>query len=282
MDRGFQKSWTLILITMCLMAACGLLMVIPFFERHQYAALCVGELSIVLPTLIGMFMLRNEPETGDSVFKMFSPSLIPILIILPCMQTFLIYLTLPVQTLLYEILGERPDSVAAVTSVGEFFVQLLTICLIPAVVEEFLCRGVIMRMLKPYGIVVSMVVSALAFTILHMDLYSFIIIFMLGMLLSAVKILTGSIWACVLVHFSNNLWAVVSTFINAHDMKTAIIAINILSVILFPAAFLMLVGKTRKNVIGYKEFKKKKMGFSLEMLICLLLFAGMTVAGQII
>lgn len=268
----------LILVTMFLMFCFGFLGLIPFFQKHEYAVLFLGELVITIPVAMGIGLLKNESEIGSSLFKRFPPSLIPILIILPfCMQCFVTYLTLPVQTLLYELLGERAESIEAASSQGEFFAQVFCVCLVPAILEEFLCRGVIMRMLKPYGIAVSMTVSALAFTILHFDIYSFLIIFMLGMLLSAVKILTGSIWACVLMHFSNNLAAIISAFIISEQMTTALTTVNIASLILFPVCLILMIKKMTDNVTGFRDVQKKKAGFSIEMVICLAVFAGTAV-----
>lgn len=280
MDKGFQKSWRLILITMCLMIAFSFLGLIPFLQRHYYAAICIGELSILIPAAIGSYMLRREKK--DSCFRGFSPALIPSLVLIPfCMQVFLTYLTVPLQVVLTNLFGESVQDMKGAGSAGEFFVQILAVCAVPAVVEELLCRGVIMRMLKPYGMAVSMTISALAFTMLHFDIVSFPIIFMLGMLLAAVKIMTGSIWACILIHFSNNLSAVIALSVFSGGVNIRDVIFNIAALLIFPAALIYLLKKTKPNVVGLRDSEKVKTGFSAEMCICLLIFAGMTAFSAI-
>ena len=278
MDKGFRRSWFLILVTMCLIILISFLGLIPFFQNHYYLTLLTGELSILIPTAIGLCMLRREGAGYDEYKRLFHPSLIPALILLPfCMQIFLSYLLAPLQSVLNELAGPGPDVGEGVLSAGDFFMQAAAVCAVPAVVEEFLFRGVVMRLLKPYGMAASMIFSALAFTMMHFDIASFPVIFMLGMLMGSVRIMTGSVWACVLIHFSNNFSALLSSVFIDGAPDAAVAAVNILSLIIFPAAVIYLAVKTKPNVVGLRDREKKKTGFSPEMCICLLIFAGMTV-----
>jgi membrane protease YdiL (CAAX protease family) len=82
---------------------------------------------------------------------------------------------------------------------------ILSICVQPALVEEFAFRGVIMQALRH---VMSerevLVVSAFMFTVLHVNVLSFPSLLMIGLVLGWVRLRSRSIWPCVLLHFCHN------------------------------------------------------------------------------
>ena len=280
MDKGFQRSWSLILITICILLGSGVLYIIPLFQRNPYVFMTFGEGILIVPVLMGILMLKRQKSPDASLFEGFSPKLIPVLVVVPfVMQNFFMYLTLPVHGGLYELLGEPEQGIEAAANLKIFLMQIVAVCIVPAFVEELLCRGVIMQMLKPYGITVMMTVSASMFAILHFDLQSFIILFMLGMLMSAVKILTGSIWACVLIHFSNNLWAMITLILSEKGMENFLMVLNLVSVVFFPICVYIILKKCKNRVIGISFEKSKKPGFSLSMFFCIGLFLLFTVPG---
>ena len=281
MNKGFQKSWILILITMCLLFVFGLLGFIPFFARHEYLFTSLGELALILPIALGVGQL-GKPEFFKSLKTGFSPSLIPILILIPfCMQTFVLYMTMPLHSLLYEIFGDTQSDVDNAKNLFEFAAQIFSVCILPAIIEEILCRGVVMDMMKPYGISAAMLISALAFTLLHFSVYSFTIIFMLGVMMAAVRIMTGSMRACILMHFSNNLFTLLMNYLPAENEFLAA-AISILSFAFFPILTLRLLKKTEKNISALTDVKTEKMTFSPAMCICLAVFAATTLFETII
>lgn len=280
MNKGFQKSWTLILITMCILFIFGLLGFIPFFGRHEYLFMSLGELALLLPIALGAAELKNN-SLEKSLKKGFAPSLIPIFILIPfCMQTFVVYMTLPIHSILYEIFGEMTDTVGRADSLPEFLAQVVSVCILPAFIEELLCRGVVMDMMKPYGIAAAMLVSAFSFTLLHFSAYSFLVIFMLGMLMAAVRILTGSLIACMLIHFSNNFFSLIMNGI-PEENTVALGIITAISFILFPVLIMRLMKKTGGNVAGMTDIKTQKITFSPAMCICLAIFAATAIFEMI-
>lgn len=233
----------------------------------------LGELSFSIPIFIGMKQLKKN-DLKPLLRKGFSPSIIPILVLLPfCMQTFTLYMTLPLHSLLYELFGDIQSEVSNAASLEEFAAQVVTICVLPAVMEELLCRGVITEMLKTYGQIAAMLVSALAFAMLHFSMYSLPIIFMMGVLLSTVKILTGSLGACMLVHFSNNFFSLLTGFIPEESVAMHGI-INFAAFALFPLLIMRLLKKCEPEFIGGGN---KKIKFSPIMCVCIALFAAVTI-----
>ncbi len=79
------------------------------------------------------------------------------------------------------------------------------IALLPAVVEEHLCRGLMLRGLdRESGKWTAILVVALIFAILHLNPYRFLPTFALGVLLGFLAVRTGSIFPAILGHFMNN------------------------------------------------------------------------------
>lgn len=105
------------------------------------------------------------------------------------------------------------------TSTGDLFVHLLLFAVLPAIGEEFLFRGVLMRFSynNSGNIHFAILLSAALFSLAHGSLYNFFPIMLMGILLGYIYYLTGSIWFSVLAHFLNNALAAIGLFmINKH------------------------------------------------------------------
>lgn len=81
------------------------------------------------------------------------------------------------------------------------FVSLLAIAIVPALAEELLVRGLALPSLVPrLGTAAAVVVSAVLFAVLHLDPYRAAFTFALGIALGILRIVTGSLTACVFAH----------------------------------------------------------------------------------
>ena len=275
MTKGFKKSWRLVLITMIVIILFSLFGSLPIFGRRRYIVSIMAEMSIFFPVIVGLHHIQKKKDVRDIFSNGFSPVIIPLLVILPfCLQTFITYVTLPYHGILSELVGEYESHVYPANSLKSFIVQLVSVCIVPAVAEEFLFRGVMMRFLKPYGVGTALVVSSLAFAMMHFDLYTFLIIFMLGMLLGAVRIMTGSVWASVLMHFSNNLGSILLLMIPKNMETQVSMILNPVSFIVFPLAFCLLLKNTSEI---QPERIRRKTEFSYEMIICIGVFCLISV-----
>ena len=82
---------------------------------------------------------------------------------------------------------------------------VLSVCVQPALMEEFAFRGVIFEAL---GRVMSerevLVVTSLLFAVLHISPLALPTLFMMGWLLGWMRQRSGSIWPCVLLHGCHN------------------------------------------------------------------------------
>lgn len=76
--------------------------------------------------------------------------------------------------------------------------------LAPAFAEEFLFRGVIYSNLRPYGRTQALIISALAFALMHQNIAQFFYTFVFGVVMALMCEYTGSIWCSIIVHMMNN------------------------------------------------------------------------------
>ena len=81
---------------------------------------------------------------------------------------------------------------------------VLASCVVPALVEEFLYRGVILRALMRFGTGFAILTSSLLFALMHGNLSQIIFAFPLGLLFAILVVRTGNLWITIVVHFLNN------------------------------------------------------------------------------
>ena len=82
--------------------------------------------------------------------------------------------------------------------------------LIPAVFEELLFRGVIMRGFEQFGKTAAVVLSSVLFSLAHGNTDQMVYQFLFGLFLGFLAMETRSIFVAMSAHFANNLFAVVS------------------------------------------------------------------------
>ncbi len=90
------------------------------------------------------------------------------------------------------------------TSFSGVLLAFLSIAVVPALVEEFALRGVVLGLLKPYGQGFAIIVSSIIFGLMHGNLVQIPFAFIVGLALGFITVKTGSVWPAVLVHFINN------------------------------------------------------------------------------
>lgn len=113
---------------------------------------------------------------------------------------------------LTEAMLQMPDS-------GALWMNIIAVAVIPAICEEFLFRGVIQSQLgkATKNIHVAIWLTAAFFSFIHFQFYGFIPRMLLGAFFGYLLIWTGSIWAPILAHFTNNAMAVLSYYYTQHS-----------------------------------------------------------------
>ena len=124
----------------------------------------------------------------------------------------------------------------------KFLLGLTALAIFPAIVEEFIFRGIIfngfLNKLKPFA---AIMLTALLFTLFHGGLQQTIYQFILGVILTTVAYITGNIIYCIVIHFINNFIVVLYTYLNLNSEIVFNNAFNYIWPILLAAAGLLVI-----------------------------------------
>lgn len=160
-------------------------------------------------------------------------------------------------------------------SFGGYLWQVFSVALVPAFVEEFAIRGVVMNTLRKYGDIFALIVSSVFFGLMHGNVMQAPFATILGVAIGWLVIKTGSLWTGIAIHFMNNFYA---TSLSALGEITgtagyvAIVAlINVVGALLGVFSIVWLIDK-RKDVL--KLEKKYKWKSYLYVLFALPLVAA--------
>jgi membrane protease YdiL (CAAX protease family) len=95
---------------------------------------------------------------------------------------------------------------------GGLALAILVFALLPALCEEILFRGFVLRgLLHRVSPAKAVIWSALIFGAFHFDLYRLLPTAVLGLVLGWVAVTTGSLWPSIVLHAANNAIAVLAT-----------------------------------------------------------------------
>ena len=96
-----------------------------------------------------------------------------------------------------------------VSTTAEMVIAFFSIAIIPAICEEFAFRGVMQPLLAKMtrNKHLAIWITAIVFSLFHMQFYGFIPRVLLGALLGYLVIWSGSLWTSVFAHFVNNAMA---------------------------------------------------------------------------
>lgn len=84
---------------------------------------------------------------------------------------------------------------------------IIAFALVPAVTEEFIFRGIVLSEYSDYGVFTALLMSGAMFSMLHFNLNQFFVYFFCGVIVAYAVYVTQSLFAAMLLHFLNNLYA---------------------------------------------------------------------------
>lgn len=120
-------------------------------------------------------------------------------------------------------------------SVGNFFIDLFIVAVLPALCEEFLHRGIVLQGIKHGGFKKAILLSSMLFALLHFNIQQVSYAFVIGLILGFVAVVSKNIWPSVIIHFTNNAISVYLDYASANkwwlgsllsDIQSALIAGN--------------------------------------------------------
>ncbi len=177
---------------------------------------------LVSPSVSHYFRLNRKPNTTN---------LLIMGVIVFTMLPFVSFLgeinqemELPASLLwLEEWMREKEDQAFFLTeaflktsTIGGLLVNLFIVALVPAIGEELLFRGALLKLFtqitRNYHLAVFF--SAFLFAAIHLQFYGFLPRFFIGLLLGYACIITGNLWIPIFIHFVNNGTSVIVYYLH--------------------------------------------------------------------
>ena len=166
---------------------------------------------MIYSAFFGIFLLFAKKTKQGNIYESFNlkkpvPKVdvaLMLVIALVCITSFVLLQECSVQ--LFIRMGYyEPDANFRIPNVAVFLMFLITMAVLPAIVEELLFRGLIMQHLMKYGNVVAVIGSAIMFSFFHLNPSQTVYQFILGIVLAIIYIRTKNMWYPIILHFINN------------------------------------------------------------------------------
>ena len=142
-----------------------------------------------------------------------------------------------------------PSEVIANTPI-EIFLTFLLYAFLPAVLEELMFRGLLLKRLLPYGKHGAIFISAFLFGLVHIDPPRIIFATVFGLLIGYCYEYTGSLAMPMIIHFINNSISVAGSLVGED-----LIAASILSFVIIGFAITGIVFIINISINGIKKHK---------------------------
>lgn len=201
-----------------------------------------------------------------------------------CSQALGIFINMPIMILLSNVIELPTTELFAPSSPAELLAGVFVIGLVPAFFEEVLARGVILREYESYNTKTAIIMSAIYFGIMHNSLLKLPYTIFLGVILAVVVLRTGSIYSAMVLHLTNNVAALIQSYIlqQVKPMGASIIIVIlfIFYIVLafgFVVMFLRFLKQTKCSYKSDSGTSTAKFGFSYSMLVVLCVYIAILV-----
>lgn len=180
-----------------------------FLDRNKYFALAVNQfIFILLPVLF--YLIANNISIKETLRLNRIGFLPAILITFASLPAYIgaVALSSVVVYALQSIGYTRTNFIPVPLSSGEMLIQILVVGVSPAICEEILHRGVLLKAYENRGHAKAVIITSLLFGVFHYDITNIVAPVFLGLLIGYYVVRTDSIFAGMLAHFLNNLISV--------------------------------------------------------------------------
>ncbi len=99
----------------------------------------------------------------------------------------------------------QENPVAIATDGNPWWINLIFVAVLPCILEELFFRKILCDRLLPLGEGYAVVISAVAFGLVHGNFFQFFYAFLVGLIFSVVYVKTGRVWIVVIYHGLINL-----------------------------------------------------------------------------
>lgn len=227
------------------------------------ALLVLPEIILLIPSFFYMVFLRKDALENSGYHR--------VSLFTACMTVLFTFCIIPLVTIINMISSlfvenNVDDTLNYTVQSNPMLVNLILLALVPAVVEEFIFRGLIFNGYKKRNPLKAALLSALLFGLIHMNINQFTYAFVLGIIFALLTYVTGSIIPSTIAHFVINGTSVAMTYLTAnidHSSANAEAAVQMSEELVFlivfgTFAFMAFIGLAIAGVIFYFICKKNR------------------------
>lgn len=186
-------------------------------------------LLLVLPEIIILLAALGVAKILK-VDTLKEPKFTPVSIGTCVKSVILAFLCLPligaISAITSNISGNTASNAISKVMDNPLWLNLLLLAVLPAMVEEYVFRGLIFLGYKRRNPLKAVLLSAVLFGFMHLNINQFSYAFVLGIVLALLVYATGSIIPGILVHFTINGYSVVISYILANKVTDSTELVN--------------------------------------------------------
>lgn len=187
-----------------------------YSDKFIYITTIINEYILLLAPVVVLVLVQVKKANFKEFFRFNILKPVPALIILAAAVPayFAALMLNSVVVYFLQFIGDIPaQSIPAPKNPLELLIGILIIGVTPAICEEMLHRGLMLRAYERRGTNRALVITALFFGFFHFDITNFFGTAFLGLLIGYYVIRTNSIFAGMLAHFLNNSLAEVIQYL---------------------------------------------------------------------
>lgn len=190
---------------------------------------------MILTSILGISLLvaTTNPKFRQIAFRPSrrQPSkatIFNLILIILAIQLLLSLISLPIEWLVNFLGGSTKQAIQNASGASTTFSMLLYSCLIAPIVEELLIRGYLLHRLLPYGEKTAVVMSALVFGLMHMNIIQLPFAFMVGLEFAYITRNYGLGWSILAHIFNNAIIGELADYLSNSPVLAAIISYSFL------------------------------------------------------
>lgn len=176
-----------------------------FLTSNTYEILLINQYIVVLVPVIVHVLYKRLDITETFRLRKLSVTSAVIIVLMALPAQFAANMLNSIVAYLLQHLGEIPVTPIPVPrNPSELATGILVIAVSPAICEELLHRGLMLKAYENRGSLKAIIITSIFFGIFHFDITNFLGAAFLGLLIGYYVIRTNSIFAGMLAHFLNN------------------------------------------------------------------------------
>ena len=174
----------------------------------------IAQACSIIPAILFLNFYINKEKQSRENKKLYisKPKMILITVaIIYILQLILSLIIFPALGIDYDVL-DTIDLTHSDTLLSKFLI-VFALAFVPAILEELFFRKALIDLLKPFGTSFAVILSALLFGLMHMNLSQSLFACAMGIIFGSIYIYTNDIKTTMLIHFINNGIAAISLLI---------------------------------------------------------------------